>query len=99
MLMKAFALLDTKAQYFGQPFFCQSTGEAIRACMETAQDMRSTVARYPTDFTLYEIGHYDNQTAMFTATNPQSLGVVANFLPTPKPLPLEVAADLRDAAE
>ena len=94
MQLRVYALLDTKAQYFGIPFFCQSDGEAVRACMEAANDMRSTIGRYPTDFSLFRIGHYDNQTAQLVPVDrPENLGVVLNFLPIQSTLPLENAAE------
>ena len=92
----AFALLDTKAQYFGTPFFCQSKGEAIRVCMDAMQDMRSTIARYPADFTLFLIGSYDTETANLFREQPENLGVLVTFLPQQTQLPLEAAATARE---
>lgn len=95
--MLGFALLDTKASYFGLPFFTQSKGEAIRICMDALADMRSTIARYPADFSLYYIGTYDTQTGTMLADHPENLGVLVQFLPTPQArLPLEQAADNQD---
>lgn len=94
MILNAYALLDTKAGFFSSPFFCQSHGEAIRICIDTASDMRTTVARYPNDFHLYFIGQYDNQSGFFKSEHPESLGVISGMLPTQQPLPLEQHAQL-----
>lgn len=88
MILNTYALLDTKAGFFGPPFFCQSHGEAMRVCMEAASDMRSTIARYPNDFTLYFIGQYDNTSAFLKSEHPESLGVVGTMLPRQPALPL-----------
>lgn len=83
MMMKVFALLDTKVSAFGTPFFMTHVGHAVRAVVELAQDQSTTVARYPNDFHLYELGAFDDQTGAFELMNPQSLGPVAAFLPNP----------------
>lgn len=88
MRLNAYALLDTKASFFGPPFFCQSHGEAIRVCIDAASDMRATIARYPSDFILHHIGEYDNSTGVMTPCLPDSIGVVAAMLPRQDSLPL-----------
>lgn len=93
MKIKVYALFDMKAAFFGNPFFCQSHGEAIRTCMDAASDMRSTIARYPADFMLHCIGEYDNETARLEPSLPEAIGSIASMLPRQVPLPLEQAAD------
>jgi hypothetical protein len=82
MQLKAFALLDSKTGMFNVPFFMAHTGQALRAVMELGQDLTTIVGRHPTDFVLYEIGTYDDQTGTLTSTPINSLGVVASLLPT-----------------
>lgn len=89
MISNAYALFDTKGGFFGPPFFCQSHGEAIRVCIDAAQDMRSTIARYPSDFILHHIGTYDNTTGQMAPCLPDSIGLVSAMLPRQQPLPLE----------
>lgn len=60
--MKIFSLFDSKAAAFMQPFFAQSAGAAQRALIDLARDSREMVARHPADFTLIEIGWFDDQT-------------------------------------
>lgn len=92
MITNAYALFDSKAGFFGPPFFCQSHGEAIRTCIDAASDMRSTISRYPSDFVLFHIGNYDNTTAVFTQTMPDNIGVVAAMMPRQQPVPPEQLA-------
>lgn len=94
MILNVYALLDTKAGYFGAPFYAQTHGEAMRICIDAATDMRSTIARYPNDFTLYAIGQYDNTTAFIKTEMPDPIGVIGNMLPRQPPLPLEQHAQL-----
>lgn len=83
MRLKVFTLYDTKAQYFNTPFFFAHIGQAIRACIDLGSDLSTNVGRYPADFTLYEIGEYEDQTPLLIPCNPISHGPVAAFLPQP----------------
>lgn len=75
--MKIFCLLDVKANHFLQPFPERSVVDALRG-FETAvndPDKRSTVAQYPDDFALCEIGEFDMATGVLHAhPNPINLG-------------------------
>jgi len=66
MKVKVFCIYDSKAEAYGQPFFSQSTGSAIRAFSDDANSDKkdSGVAMHPEDFTLFEIGEYDHNTGM-----------------------------------
>lgn len=89
MILNVYALFDTKAAFFGLPFFSQSHGEAMRVCIDAAQDMRSTIARYPSDFILHHIGTYDNTVGLMTPSLPDAIGHVSAMLPRQSNLPLE----------
>lgn len=89
MILNAYALLDTKAAFFGLPFFSQTHGEAMRVVIDAASDMRTTIARYPSDFILHHIGTYDNTTGVMTACFPDAIGHVSAMLPRQSMLPLE----------
>lgn len=84
MQLKAFSLLDMKTGIFNTPFFLSHVGHAIRACTDLGQDRNTTVGRYPSDFTLVEIGSWDDQTAVLERCNPISHGTVSSFLPAPE---------------
>lgn len=88
MQLKAFSLLDMKTGIFNTPFFMSHVGQAIRAVTDLGQDKNTTPGRYPTDFALYEVGLWDDQTAQLTTIAPIGHGTVAAFLPPETPMPL-----------
>jgi hypothetical protein len=84
MILKVYTVYDSKAEAFLQPFFSQSKGVAIRSFQEAVRDEKSNISKYPEDFTLFELGEYDDANSKFNLHNtPQSLGVAVEFL-TPK---------------
>lgn len=89
--MKVFSIYDLKAQAFSQPFFMESVGLAIRAFTELLDDKATTVAKYPSDFTLFEIGEFDQRKGILTAhAHHVNLGLAASFV---KPAGAEKIAD------
>lgn len=89
MIVQIFAIYDTKAESYLQPFFSQTRGAAIRAFTDSVNDTtgESQFAKHPEDYTLFHLGHYDDQTSVITQNStPQSLGVAIEFkktYPTP----------------
>ena len=65
--LKAFAIRDSKAEYFNTPFFQKSHGEAERSFKQLTNDNQSTVSKYPEDFDLYYLGEYDDNTGTLAA--------------------------------
>lgn len=84
MKTKIFAIYDGKAKMFAVPFFMQTLGMAVRAFQDITQDQNTTIARHPEDFTMYEIGEYDDSTASLEAKNPMQLIAVASEFKTPR---------------
>lgn len=64
--MKVFTVFDSKAGAYLNPFFLNSTGEAIRAFGDTANDPNTGIGKHPEDYSLFEIGEYDNKTGRIT---------------------------------
>lgn len=63
MILKMFAVYDSKVEAYMQPFFMQSTGQACRSFEDTATDETTLINKHAADFTLFEIGTFDDQTA------------------------------------
>lgn len=61
MILNAYTLFDTKALVYNTPFFSHNNNSAIRMVADIATDMNTTVGRHPSDYTLYRIGHYDDE--------------------------------------
>lgn len=57
--MKLYSIFDAKANTFCAPFECVSNGVAIRQLMDLVSDAKTTVSKYPEDFSLYFVGDFD----------------------------------------
>lgn len=57
---KAFSVYDVKSETYSPPFFEKTSGLALRSFTEAIKDPRSALSKYPADFTLFEIGHFDD---------------------------------------
>lgn len=64
MILKAFAVYDVKAEVYGRPFFLATKGLAIRSFADAAQDKNLDIGKYPSDYTLFEIGTFDDSCGM-----------------------------------
>lgn len=85
MLLKIFTVYDSKTTAYMSPFFNLSTGGAIRSFEEACRDESSTFHKYPADFTLFEIGVFDDATAELTIYDAKtSLGCAIEYVPNSK---------------
>lgn len=57
--MKLYSIFDAKANTYCAPFECVSNGVAIRQLMDLVSDAKTTVSKYPEDFSLYFVGDFD----------------------------------------
>ncbi len=60
-----FTVYDDKAEAYLPPFFLNTVGEALRAFSELANDPNHAFCKYPSDFTLFQIGTFDNGNCSF----------------------------------
>lgn len=63
-MIKMYAVHDIKAEAYLQPFFMKTRGLAIRAYSNTVNDEKSEFWKHPEDYTLFEIGEYDENTGL-----------------------------------
>lgn len=80
MKLKVFAIHDSKAEAYLQPFFMANKGTAIRAITDILQQKDHQFTKYPEDFTLFELGEYDDSNG--------------HMLPYPTPIALCKAIEL-----
>lgn len=81
MISKIFSVYDSKSEAYLQPFFMQSRGAAVRAFVDIANDPSHAFHKHSADYTLFELGEYDDATASFlTHITPVSLGVALEFV-------------------
>lgn len=87
MIVKAFAVYDTKAQCFGVPFFLATQGLAVRAFSSLANDVNTTVGKFPTDFVLFEVGEFDDNKGLLISRDVNvNLGLASQFVVAVKPV-------------
>lgn len=85
MILKVFSVFDGAVGAYMAPFFMHSRGQAIRSFSDTADDANSTIGKHPQDYTLFELGEFDDSCARFDMhATPHSLGVASELLAKPK---------------
>lgn len=60
--LKMFSVYDAKISMYMQPFFMVATGMALRGWETSVNDPQTNFHKYPSDFTLFEIGSFDEST-------------------------------------
>lgn len=60
--LKMFSVYDSKAEVYDKPFCMLTKGECIRGFGDAANDPKTTLGQHPADYTLFEIGEYDQIT-------------------------------------
>lgn len=63
MIHQVFAVYDSKAKAYAQPFFQHSVPIAQRAFGAAVNDPALLLCKYPEDYTLFHIGTYDDEIA------------------------------------
>lgn len=80
MELKVFSIFDEKAQCYGQPFFMAHNGMALRAFSDLVQDKQSNVNKHPSDFKLYALGVYDDNSGVLVShPQPEFLANATDF--------------------
>lgn len=81
MISKLFTIYDCKAEAYLKPFMYQNKGEAIRAFSDTVNSNDSMLNKHPEDYTLFELGTWDDNTAKYDIYfTPVSLGKALEYL-------------------
>lgn len=84
--LKMFCVFDSKIGEYMQPFFATHSGEALRGWEQLVNDGKSNLFQYPEDFSLFEIGTFDTEKAVFQSLNtPHSLATAISYKRKPKP--------------
>jgi len=90
MTTKIFSIYDGKAKIFQTPFFRITTGMALRDFEDLVNDPKTIVNKHPSDFVLYEIGSYDDNTGETVSKSPINLVATASEYVQLKPKISEV---------
>lgn len=81
MVLKVYAIFDSKAGAYLQPFFCVNRAVALRTFMSAVQDRGSDFHRYAGDYQLFELGEWDQVHGVFEQHETKvALGLASEFL-------------------
>jgi hypothetical protein len=79
-MLKIYAVMDTKAEAFMNPFYVRTLGEAIRSFTDESNKQESPFFKHPEDFNLFELGDFDQFTGVLQPHKaPKSIGTSASF--------------------
>lgn len=94
-----FTVYDTKAEAYLPPFNFNTIGQALRAFADMCNTPEHGFCRHPEDYTLFKLGTFDDQKALFDLeTNPQPLGTAIEYKKIQE-LPLSMPLDNERYAE
>ncbi|WNK14476.1 MAG: nonstructural protein [Microvirus sp.] len=82
MRLFVYSVFDKAVNAYLQPFFCRSTGEAIRSFTEAVNDPNKQFGRYSTDYVLMQHGEWDDNSGMFQCGDPVRLLAASEVLLT-----------------
>lgn len=71
MIKKVYCIYDEKAKLYNDPFYMVNHGVATRTFSDMVHNPETVINKHPTDYHLYYLGEYDDETATFSfETNP-----------------------------
>ena len=73
MIINVYAIHDSKAHSYLQPFFMHNDDLAIRSFTDASMNTESQFNQHPLDYTLFHIGTYDDETSIITAVAPPNM--------------------------
>lgn len=73
MKLGVYTVLDKAVGAFLQPFFARSTGEALRSFGDAVNGQSGPFSNHPHDFTLYQLGDFDDGSGIFTVGEPHRI--------------------------
>lgn len=80
-MLKMFTVYDSKVNAYLNPIFLRSKGEAIRVFTETVNSSDHMIAKNPEDYTLFELGSWDECSCKFVLNStPISVGLALEFV-------------------
>lgn len=97
MKLFAYSIYDSKAEAYLRPFYAPSKGLALRSVLAALEDPNHDLRKYPGDFTLFELGEWDDSTGLYTQHPAHiNLGTMLELgsLNSPKPSVTELRREL-----
>lgn len=85
MIKKIFSIFDAKAAAFNDPVFLPNQAIAERSFRLAANDPQSFIGQCPTDYTLFCLGEWNDDTGRLELYDtPQAIGLATNYKDTGK---------------
>lgn len=78
MIKKMYSIYDEKAECFSPVYMFGTHGEAIRSITQTLDDSNTTLAKFPSDYSLFHVGDFDDLTGEIVPCK-KSLGCIIEF--------------------
>ena len=85
MKQNIFTIYDSKANAYLTPFFLHKDGMALRVFTDCVNDTQHQFGKHPEDYTLFNIGSWDDEKAKFLINNPIALAVGIELVDPNKP--------------
>lgn len=85
MKHKIFNVYDSKSESWGTPLFFDCRANALRSLGEAVNKISddNQIAKYPADFTFFEIGEYDRQSGQLSVYETKvNLGLAIEYKKT-----------------
>lgn len=80
MIVGAYAIRDAKTEAFSQPMFFVTRGVAIRSFSEECENQGSALNKHPSDYALFYIGQYDDNSGQLTSSaQPEQIALAIDF--------------------
>ena len=80
-----FTIYDEKAEVFLPPFFVPTIGIATRAFKDSINSDDHTFGKHPSDYTLFQLGSFDDHDASLEPADKKSLGNGVEFIDNTPP--------------
>ena len=78
---KLYSVYDSVAETWGKPFPMKNKGEAIRGFAQAVNDKQTQLNLHPEDYTLFEIGEWDDDRGIITIYDAKvSCGVAIEYI-------------------
>lgn len=83
MILYVYGVFDSGISAWMAPLYMRNTGEALRWWQDICADPQSKVAKHPSDFTLFELGSWDDSNCKFNLNlAPVKLGTAIEYVPS-----------------
>lgn len=79
MKTEIFAVHDSAADAFAQPMFFKNTATSLRAFAAACRDENTDLHQHPSDYTLFKIGEFDEDSGKLTALEPVSVAKALDY--------------------